>query len=280
MKSFLKQLTPPLFLQYYRQIKFAKSQKNNRANDILWGGNYRSWQEASVESIGYSNNEILEKCKTSLLKVKSGEAMYERDSVLFEKVQYSWPLLACLENVAISNKGCLHIIDFGGSLGSSFFQNKLFLQNVVSLKWYVVEQEHFVLCGKKEFEDENLKFEFTIDHVLSMDNINCLLISGVLQYLENPENWVKKLLGYNFDYIIIDRTSFIESSSRLTVQKVPEIIYRASYPCWFFNEKEFLGSFDKSYHLIADFESYADGKVLSEDQKLMYWKGFFLKKKN
>ena len=34
------------------------------------------------------NKNVLEKCKNALLKVKNGEAAYERDSVLFNQIQY------------------------------------------------------------------------------------------------------------------------------------------------------------------------------------------------
>jgi len=48
-------------------------------------------EEAMELSTGYDSERILGKVRDSLLKVKRGEAVYERDSVLFDKVQYSWP---------------------------------------------------------------------------------------------------------------------------------------------------------------------------------------------
>jgi putative methyltransferase (TIGR04325 family) len=92
-----------------------------------WYGNFKSWQEAKEASTGYDAENILHQVKTSLLKVKNGDAVYERDSVLFDKIEYSWELLAALMWIAAQNKGELHLIDFGGSLGSSYYQNKSFL---------------------------------------------------------------------------------------------------------------------------------------------------------
>jgi hypothetical protein len=56
------------------------------------------------QSHGYDNDTILKKCKDALLKVKNGEAVYERYSVLFDKVQHSFPVLAGLLRAAIANE--------------------------------------------------------------------------------------------------------------------------------------------------------------------------------
>jgi putative methyltransferase (TIGR04325 family) len=65
-----------------------------------WKGSYSNWQTAIQHSKGYNASNILQKIKGATLKVKTGEAVYERDSVLFEKIEYSWPLLASLMWVA------------------------------------------------------------------------------------------------------------------------------------------------------------------------------------
>ena len=45
--------------------------------------------------------------------MKNGEAVYERDSVLFDEIQYSWGLLAGLQKAALENDGKLCVLDFG-----------------------------------------------------------------------------------------------------------------------------------------------------------------------
>jgi putative methyltransferase (TIGR04325 family) len=71
-------------------------------------------------STGYDSEIILEKTRDALLKVKNGEAAYERDSVLFDEIQYAWPLLTSLMWVAAQAKGILNVLDFGGSLGTTY----------------------------------------------------------------------------------------------------------------------------------------------------------------
>ena len=223
-----------------------------------WYGNFKSWQEAARKSIGYSSDNILEKVKESLLKVKNGEAVYERDSAIFDEIEYSWEVLSGLMWIAAQNKGELNIIDFGGSLGSTYYQNKTFLDKLQSVRWNIVEQPNFVEEGKRSFEDDSLRFYFSVDECIESSGNNknqCILFSGVLPYLEEPYSILEDVIQKRFEYIIIDRTGFTPNNkTRLTVQKVPSKIYNAIYPCWFFCENELLSFFEKNgYELIICF---------------------------
>ena len=83
----MKRLLPPILLEFYSRIQNRK---------YGWKGDYKTWKEAKDVSTGYETNEIILKVKQSLLKVKNGEAVYERDSLIFDEIHYSWPLLAGL----------------------------------------------------------------------------------------------------------------------------------------------------------------------------------------
>jgi putative methyltransferase (TIGR04325 family) len=111
-------------------------------------GEYQSWQEAKSKSDGYDSDIIIEKVKDAALKVRRGEAAFERDSVLFSKVEVAWHVLAYLLWIASLNKNVLNILDFGGSLGTTFYQNRNFLDHV-ELNWAIIEQSKFVEYGKK-----------------------------------------------------------------------------------------------------------------------------------
>src|SRR3989344_6555676 len=183
MKNFLKNIVPPIL---------AKLIKKKPKYGFF--GNYKTWQEAQADSIGYDSSVILEKVKNSLLKVKRGEAVYERDSVIFDKVEYSWPVLAGLLWVASQKENSLNVLDFGGSLGSSYFQNLNFLKHLKNLKWNIVEQENFVKCGKEFFENDNLKFFHSVEECLSANEIDVLLASSSIQYLEDPYSFLHKII--------------------------------------------------------------------------------------
>jgi putative methyltransferase (TIGR04325 family) len=249
MQSF-KQITHDLIPPVLGKIYHKSIRKSG------FSGDYKCWKEASNASSGYDSDEIMTKVKEALLKVKNGEAVYERDSVLFDKVQYSWPLLAGLLWIASQEDNRLNLIDFGGSLGSSYYQNKKFLAHLRVLKWNIIEQKKFVDCGKRYFEGEHLKFYYHLDDCLKEQHSNTILLSSVIQYIEKPYELLKEIIGKRLKYVLFDRTPFLHhGEDRITVQKVPAEIYRASYPAWFFNQKKFLGFFSSEYELIADFES-------------------------
>jgi len=245
-----------------------------------WFGNYPNWKVAMEKCKGYDDIIILEAVKKSILKVKKGDAAYERDSVLFDEIPYSEPLINTFKNIANENAGVLHVVDFGGSLGSSYFQNRTFLNEIEVLNWSIVEQKHFVDCGKELLEDEQLKFYYTINEAIKNNKSSVLLLSSVIQYFEDPKALIQKCINYNFDYIIIDRTAFInKDNDRITVQIVPEYIYKASYPAWFFNEQNFLDNFKHKYEIINNFLSDLSVPINIDKNTEAYWKGFVLKKK-
>lgn len=267
-KKQIKRFVPPVVFDYYRNLFML-----NTASEILWFGNFKTWQDASQKCLGYDADVILDKTKRSALKVKNGETAFERDSVIFENPEYCWPLVSWLLRISMELKGKLHLIDFGGSLGSTYYQNFTFISEIEDLEWNIIEQKHFVDTGKEFFEDEKLKFWYSLKECLSETKPDLVLFSGVLQYLEEPFSLIEEIKNENFRYIIIDRTGFIDSENhRITVQKVPAAIYPASYPCWFFNEKQFIGHFTDKYLLVGSFNALDSSNI---DKS--YYKGFIFK---
>jgi putative methyltransferase (TIGR04325 family) len=162
-------------------------------------------------------------------------------------------------------KTALHVLDFGGSLGSTYFQIKEYLTKEVCASWNVVEQTHYVTCGKEFFEDEVLKFYPSIEACKAAKEISLVVLSSVVQYLEKPHEFLKQLANHGFDFLIFDRTAFNDKAGdRLTLQIVPADIYPASYPSWFFDQKLFLSHFTDNYKTVAAFPSYVEGEQIME----------------
>jgi len=219
-------------------------------------GNYASWQEAQHDSAGYDAAVIFLKVRDALRQVRDGAAVYERDSVLFDKIEYSWPLLSALLWIASREGNHLDVIDFGGSLGSSYFQNRSFLNHLAFFRWNVVEQPGFVDCGREEFANNQLRFFNNISDCLLESPCNVVVFASVLPYVENPYALLDGVIAHGFRYIVIDRTPVIVGNvDRLTVQVVPPEIYSASYPAWFLGEERLLSHLSKNYELMAPFDS-------------------------
>jgi putative methyltransferase (TIGR04325 family) len=248
------------------------------ARDNEFSGPYASWQEAAGLCTGYGEPSILEKTRAALLKVKRGEAVYERDSVLFDRIEYSYPVLAHLLYVATKNEGSLRVLDFGGSLGSSYYQNRGRLAHLRELAWGVVEQPAHVAVGRRDFEDASLRFFGTPQECLRTLKPQVLLLSSVLQYLEQPLDWLRTAATWRLPYIIIDRAPLVESGpSRLTIQTVPPSIYTARYPCWVLNESELLDSLRPAYRVSDAFDAHHGTTIRLADTVGRY-RGFLLER--
>jgi putative methyltransferase (TIGR04325 family) len=285
MKSFLNILKTSIKSSIGNCLVISKQgsdrikKSTNTPHLLNWSGNYSTWEDALQKCTSYDDDKIVEKCFNAMTKLKNGERVYERDSVLFDKIQHSFGLLVGLLRASLlSNDRKISIVDFGGSFGSSYFQNKELMFGF-QINWCIVEQKKFVDLGIKHFQTDELKFYYSIEECIEKESPNVLVISGVIQYLKAPFELMEKFNKLNFNYIIIDRTSFIEHSSNLlTIQNVPPEIYDASYPAWFFTESNFLSYFN-NYDLILDFDNHVDPPGLVNNTHNAYWKGFILRKK-
>jgi len=237
-----------------------------------WFGDYQSWAAASKLCTSYSDRSILDKVRNALLEVTKGNASFERDSVLFYKPDYNWPFLSAILWAFGKSNGNLTIVDFGGSLGSTYFQHRSWL-NDLTYTWNVVEQPHFVEEGKKSFEDEKLHFFNTVEEIKE-NSPTFLVLSSVLAYLPDPYAWLIRLLDLKYDYVFIDRTPLVEGDDRLTIQKTPKEIYDVTYPAWFFQRTKFMEAITKDYEVVA--QNACNEKTNFPSEFL----GFFLKRKN
>jgi putative methyltransferase (TIGR04325 family) len=244
---------------------------------IVFSGNYDSWEAALRDSTGYDAPVIVEKTRAALLKVKNGAAAFERDSVLFDEPDYPFPIIAAMQRQALKSDGRLSVLDFGGSLGSSYFQCRSFFSTLKVLRWHVVEQAAHVACGRRDFASEELRFYETVEECLTgKSEPNALLLSGVLPYLKAPYTELTKLLSLNIPTVIIDRTAFLPGDQdRLAVEQVPAAIYQASYPFWFLSETKFEQAIAKQYRTVSTFTP-VDAPLLARAEG--YFKGYILER--
>lgn len=240
-KAIIRDSFPPVLLRLVRRVR----SKNN-----AFSGNYTTWTEAQLQATGYDTEAIFQRVREAALKVKHGEAAFERDSVCFYKEEYRWPTLACLLSIAAERDGKLSVLDFGGALGSFYFQHKKFFNKLKSIRWSVVEQAHFVEFGKNELQNEQLRFYSDIEEFLANEKADVVFLSSVLQYLEAPHAALFMLAQTQAPYFLIDRTPIhSDVADRLAIQSVPKNIFPATLPAYIFSEKNIDLTLAKSGYL-------------------------------
>lgn len=235
---------PPAILQWLRRA-------TGRAT--VFSGPLPSWDRASADASGYGTPQVLERVAEAARAVRDGRAAYERDGVLMDRVEYSFPVLATLLLAAARNDRRLAVLDIGGSLGGTYRECRPCLREAVDhLDWRVVEQAAFVECGNREMANGELRFFATVDDAAREARPSVVLLSSVLQYLPDPWAMAASVVACRPDYIAIDRTIVNDGETdRVYVQHVPASIYRASYPVWSLSRRNLEACFAPAYDRVS-----------------------------
>ena len=77
--NLVKNISPPILLKLLKKNFF----KNHKAFTT-----YPSWKEAQKASTGYDEDSFIEKLRNSAKLVFDEKEIYERDTVIFNKIQY------------------------------------------------------------------------------------------------------------------------------------------------------------------------------------------------
>ena len=166
-------------------------------------GPYKNFKEAKKNSVGYESPIILDKINEAIIKTLDGKSIYERDGCNFSIKPKKLYIRNILKKYLRDDST---ILDFGGSLGSNYINNKdLFTKKN---KYKIVEQINFVKQGnllKKKY-DIPIQFYSDINEIKS--KVDILILSSVLHYLEDTKFLFKFINRINPEIIIIDRTPF------------------------------------------------------------------------
>lgn len=237
-------------------------------------GHYNNWKDAVADSSGYDADIITRRTYAAAMQVKNGEVAYEHDSYIFFEPAFEWPLLSTVNWVAAQNRGEINVLDFGGSLGSHYFQHRTFFSQLPALTWNIVEQPAITAIGMKDFSGPQLRFFESIEDCKAATELHLAVLGCVLPYLEHPYEWLEKIYRSGIPYVLVDKHPVINGTGdRLTVQKVNPAIYAASYPAWFFSESRFLHFMKERYEVVA---TYICPDICNVDS---VFKGYLFKRK-
>jgi hypothetical protein len=230
------------------RIKKVISLFRGNKSMLNMGGKFDTWESALKVCSGYDSDVIFDKVKKAAIAVRDGKACFERDSYLFYKKQTNFPILAILLSIYIE-MGELRVLDFGGSLGSMYFQHKDVLGSLGDkMSWTIVEQKHFVEFGKRELCDGILNFEYEIQDV---EFCNCIIFGGSLQYIKNYKQYLSEALQRKCKYIILDKVP-VSNQDWISIERVHEPIYEGSYPFYVFDKKNTIGG--GGYGMFRDYD--------------------------
>ena len=225
---------------------------------------------------------ILNKIKKKLLERKSGFFLYKNQNIkealkscknyddiesagfrATENIDFndlsnkllSYQVISCLLRFCNeSNNKKLNVLDFGGGNGSYYFLSKSFLEKI-EINWDIVEKEFIFNLGNSMNFYKNHKIKFYKD-IKDIKNIpDVIIVSGSLQYLDEPEKKMKELSSLGAKYIILDRTQFLKKSGIskiLTIQRWNSFGKILETACWILSKKDIYDNIN-GYEMINEF---------------------------
>ena len=167
-------------------------------------GPFASWETAAQQAFtGWDSPAIVEQALAAALKVRDGAAAFERDSVARDRIIYSPAILAALL-LAADRYRRLDVIDFGGGLGSNYFQNVKLIRALSGLptSWNVVERAPLARIGAEQFQTDQLRFHDELGAVRVEHPV--LLFTGSLQYVADAFGLLETAMAMT-DIIALDR---------------------------------------------------------------------------
>lgn len=245
-------------------------------------GDYATWQAAADDSTSMTIPErdaASERNAALMRRVRDGEIAYMRDGVTFDRVELPFPLLSFLQRIALEDGGRLRLVDFGGSLGVSYFQTREFLSALSEIRWAVVDLPEVVRCGREQFTTAELSFHDTLGEARHAIGARAALLSGVLTYIPDTDELLAELTRGEFEWILFDRTPLIDAERpRIVVQAVAGEQGEISWPCRMMTRDALLQPFARAYDLVAEFPSYCDGDEWLDGMAIRH-RGFALRRR-
>ncbi len=207
----------------------------------------------------FDQPEFLERVFSAANAVATGSAIHMRDGSLFDEIQYSWPLLAGLMYAAAKSGGRLVVLDFGGSLGTTYFQNRRFLDKLESVEWHIVERDVYCEVAPRYVQHPRLHFHRSIEACCAIGvKPGVVLFSSVLQSLRDPWELMAKIGDLPVRHVLIDRCPIsTEKRDRLTVFRASTaVVANMTRPMWFFDEARLLAALGPDFSLIERFSGF------------------------
>lgn len=199
---------------------------------------------------GYDDPAAAARAIAAARAVRAGRAIWDRDGVLFHEPCRHEPLVGALRGISRTRSGRLGVVDFGGGLGSTWWQHRADLQEF-DVTWRIVERAELVEAGQREFSDAVLSFHRTLTEAMRAGQADVLLLSSVLSYLGNPHGLLAEVVAWRPTDLIIDRTPFVVGGrDRLVVQVAPPELGGGYYPCWLFDRPGLVASLGAHYQLV------------------------------
>lgn len=220
LKSFLKKFLPPILLDIYKILKTNQNSLTGPfpykeiPNENVWIGNsYKSHIRSKVRSIDFS-----------------------------KKYKYDYLDISTLYlNSITEEERSIRVLDWAGGTGRVWFNIYKNIYKPEKIEWNVVDKKFLMDMGENHSKQNKIPIRF-FENIDDLPNINydIIYINSSIQYLENYQKLLSKLLKKQPKHIIFNRLMISEGNLNLTFKQ--KIGGRVT-PCTFISEKKLIQFF-------------------------------------
>lgn len=135
----------------------------------------------------------------------------------FSEVQlFDWPVICCIVAL-LARRKVTSLIDFGGHVGVKFLAFRPFLDLPPEFLWNVVELPPMVEEGKRRNAGKHRALAFH-HSIAECDNAEIMLLSGVLQYFEQPLDALFAECREKPRYVLVSRLPLCDREGFYTLE--------------------------------------------------------------
>lgn len=230
LKSAIRPFVPPALYEAASRFKrdATRPEAEEPPDSIQFFGDYATFQDAlsAANDPGYNGVPAIDRYVR-----RYNETTADIPKTVLENSAALLPFMAAIGTAEPVN-GIIEIFDLGGGYGSVYDLVRG-LYPSKTIRWTVVELPALVARGHEMGQSDMKQFATTIpDRRYSLG-----IVSGVLQYLEDPATSFRDLIKIDVPLMMLNRfhiATFL-NRDRLAVQRVPATLFPASFPCWFFS---------------------------------------------
>jgi putative methyltransferase (TIGR04325 family) len=217
LKAFIKLFLPPILIRLIRLIRFSKSKPN-----LLYAP--AGWDTALKNSSGWNSSQAvgIEKQRWELyckaLKSPGPLAfMHEhdkptelRDGYHHRNITFAYVLaLAALKKEKIS------ILDYGGSLGHTYYYAKAVLPDYINIDFHCKEVPLLVKVAKQL----NPNIEWYSDDSCLNKKYDLVIVNGILQYTKDYRDLLQKIVNCVDGYLFLGHLPLVNNRGFVALQR-------------------------------------------------------------
>ncbi len=249
-----------------------------RYNSSMWSGSYPDWDAAARGCRKISLEGQRRAYERALGEVLAGRALFERDSLLQHQPATSWPLMLALRDLQALGISRPTVLDYGGGLGSVYFQHRRWWTSDRPVTWNVVELPGIAATGRRLTHEPQLHFFDSLDEAIRQQPPDLIVAAGIMPMVPGPEALLDSLAALGAPWVFVDRIPVTKRQGKnlITRQVVPRSIYESESPFWFFDESRFLRMLSSRWEIVGQSLSDCDDPVWVEGYQYQ-WRGYLLR---